>query len=297
MASQWVPTNAVLPGRWPNLVTALGGDARIRAFTDAFAGDANTRRWEQGFVFSPFGCPDDNDLQDPTCGMSATIGTTEFPSDVPGLAWAMFHRSRCSTFGDPDRVQQAAEQMLRATTSHKLEAEFWTGTRTKATGRTGQYLTDANVTQVEGGTALPLVQGFGILQNEIGVVAQGQRAFIHMTPMTATLLLSQDVITRNVDGLLLDGMGNVVVAGTGYDGSSPTDVVDSTQDTAWVYATLSPDMRLSDITTTTPRTIESVDPVNNVQFATAMRLGAVSFDPCLQLGANLALCEIFCQAG
>lgn len=295
---QWVPTNAPTVSRWPNLIATLGGDDQVRSFTDGNAGDANTRRWEQGFVFSPLGCPDDADLQDPTCGTTVTIDTTEFPVDVSGLPWAMYHRARCSTFGDSERVQRAAEQLLLATTSHKLEREFWTGARTKATGRTGQYLTDANVVQVESGSALPLVQGFGLLQNEIGERAQGMTAFIHVTPMTATLLRSQNVVHRDADtGLLLDELGNAVVAGTGYDGSSPTDVVDASGDTAWVYATLVPSVRLSEVVVTAPRTIESVDPVNNIQYATAMRIGAVSFDSCVQLGANLALCEIFCQAG
>lgn len=297
--AQWVPTTAIPAPRWPNLVAAVGGDARIREFTAASAGadgPAGSRRWEQGFVFSPYGCPDDNDLQDPTCASSVTIEDTSFPADVTGVPWALIHRARCSTFGDPDRVQAAATSLLLATTSHKLETEFWTGARAKATGRGGHYLTDTNVTLINGGTALPLVQGFGILQNEIGAVAQGMLTFLHMTPMTATLLLSQQAI-RWDGGLLRDGMGNIVVAGTGYDGSSPTDVVDATEDTAWVYATTVPDLRLSEVQTTAPRVIESVDPRNNVQYATAYRFGSVSFDPCVQLGANLALCEIFCQAG
>lgn len=293
--TQWVPTTPAVPPRWPGLLAAVGGDARAMEFTRSNSGGGS--RWEQGFVFPPVGCPDDIDLQDPTCGVSATISTQDFPDDVTGVPWAMFHRSKCSTFGDPDRVQEAAQRLLLATTSHKLEQELWTGDRGTATGRGGGYLADnTNVTKIHSGSAVPLVQGFGLLQNAVGTTAQGQLAFIHVTPMTATMLLSQQAI-RWDGGLLRDGLGNIVIAGTGYDGSSPAGVVDATGDTAWVYASLPIDVRLSEVQVTSPRTIESVDQRNNIQYATAFRFGAVSFDPCLLVGANLDLCEIFCSAG
>lgn len=293
--AQWVPTTPISPPRWPNLLAAVGGDARSMEFTRNSSGGGS--RWEQGFVFSPLGCPDDIDLQDPTCGLTATIDTQDFPDDVTGVPWALFHRSKCSTFGDPERVQQAAQQLLVATTSHKLEQELWTGDRGVASGRGGGYLADStNVTEIHSGSAVPLVQGFGLMQNAIATAAQGQLVFIHITPMTATMLLSQAAI-RWDGGLLRDGLGNIVIPGTGYDGSSPDGVVDATGDTAWAYATLPIDVRLSEVQVTSSRTIESVDPTNNVQYATAYRFGAVAFDPCVLIGANLDLCEIFCSAG
>lgn len=292
-----MPVDLVLPPpsptpRWPGLLASVGGEAAV---TD------NGRRWEGGFGFQGEWC-DLNEgapLPGDPCdfgGFSTGSSNPEPGLDVEDRAFYYWERTVCSTFGSRrDELSQRAEDRLRQTTSYKLERELWTGTAHRADSLSGQWLTDNTATtQLNSGTAIPLAYALAELQEAWGSCSQGRRAMIHCTPRTATLWLSAGVVFRD-GGFLLDGYGNVVVPGTGYDGSSPSHSVDATGDTAWAYATGFVQVRLSPIEVV-ERSGARTDTTNNVDAALAFRAGAVSFDPCCTLGVNVDLCSPCCTA-
>lgn len=288
-----VASPAIAPPRWPGLVASVGGEAAIRDFMRANPADGGGNRWERGFTFVPNDCDFNAELPFPGCsGMvydvpGATPDTEEQVDYVPMYFW---EAARCSTLSnDPDEVTRRATTRLTRTTSHKLERELWTNVAHIASGEPGQALTTSAI-PLNGSAVTPLIIGFTELQDAWGDCAQGGRAMIHVTPRTAVYLQSAHMIRRE-GSLLLDLFDNVIVAGTGYDGSSPTHTVDGSGDTVWAYITPVVSVRLADITVVEGAPTR-VDINNNVDTAIAYRAGATYFDPCCNYGINLDLTNI-----
>lgn len=277
--------------RWPGLVASVGGDAAIRAATQ---GD----KWLNGVEWLPEWC-DLND-QDPipavecdTTGINVSAGNPSYPDMVEESAFAYWEVSRCSTFGSTvEERTRIAERRLGETISHKLERELWTGGSHIAYAKTGQYLTDGVADTVNDGTATPLPYALAHLQNAWGVCAQGRRGMIHCTPATATLWMSAGVVRREA-GFLLDTMDNVVIAGSGYDGSGPDHEVDGTGETAWAYMTNFVSVRWTPVEVI-DREPSRIDRVNNIDTAIAWRAALTAYDPCCSQAVLVDLCTPCC---
>lgn len=285
--NQLVPSPPQPASRWPGLVAALGGEAAIRNFTTSNDG-GDPGRWERGITFEPNLCGGADNTPQDGCG-TITFGfdSDDCPAPVEATSYVFWTSVKRSTFNTDDVVAQATTK-LSGTISYKLEKEWWTGAAAQAYGYTNQYLTDANVAQINGGTAIPLTYALARLQATAGATATGQRLFIYATPELVTLWLSAMVI-RKENGLLLDAFDNIIVAGTGFDGSSPAGAVDATHDTSWAYATLQPAVRLGDV-----ETKYVVDQTNNVKYGFAYRAGVLAMDPCVQYGVNVDMCTTCC---
>lgn len=283
-----VPSPPQPASRWPGLIAAVGGEGAIATFTSTNDGD-NIRDWEGGFVFRPNDCPDDNTPLDP-CDQAAFTYPDDLDDNVKAMPLIHWSAVQCSTFsGASADVTGRAKRQLENTSSFKLEREVLHGAGAQAFGHPTPYITDANVAQLNGGAATPLAYALAWLQRAGGEIAQGQRLAIWAPTMVATMWQSAGVV-RKENGLVLDLYDNIIIAGTGVDGKSPAEVLDSTYDTAWAYATLVPNVRLSEITVAGP----TIDQTDNVQTAIAWRLGAVTFDPCVQLGVNVDICSPCC---
>ncbi len=249
-------------------------------------------RWQGGFSWEP-----------DSCGTTATVNPCDADTDLkaisaddnpgvatfdPFLVWAGY---RCSTFGGlgPDR-EARARRMLAAGESRAIEAELWTGARATAESWSNNYLANEDSVDVIGpGATSPLLYGLAALEEALAACTG--RAVIHASVPTATLWYGANALRRE-GALLLTALDTIVVAGTGYDGSSPAGVIDATGATAWAYGTGIVDVRLGEVVVLGDET--TIDRRQNTWEVRAERLAAATFDPCCHVGVNVDLCSTFC---
>lgn len=153
-------------------------------------------------------------------------------------------------FTEAEHQRQALEALGRVE-EQQLEAAFWTGQAEAGTtlvfphlaanaevldpayaAAQGVVLQMAATTIVTGGS-LDIVEGLGRLEAALGDCGKG-RGVIHMTYEVAEAARAQHLI-EVVGGRLQTILGNYVVAGAGYTGSSPAGA--STAGIHWMYAT------------------------------------------------------------
>jgi hypothetical protein len=282
-------------GRWPGLVASLGGEANIKAFTQSAAaqdGSPDPLRWEGRVQLEPNLCPRDTNALAVCNPATVQFSSDDCPDPLDATPVIIYEATRKSTMATTaDAEQQRVNAMLVVSTSHKLEREFWEGAAAQALAYSGnQYLKDGNATQLNSGTATPMTYGFAAAARKGGALGEGQRLMHHVEPFVADLLVSAQVVRKEA-GLLLDAFDNIVVAGSGYRGVGPgASFVDvDVPTTSWMFTTLIPQVRLSDI-----RPINTVDQNNNVVIAIAHRSALVTMDRCVQIATNLDLCNLCC---
>lgn len=288
MASAFVPSPLPRSPRWPGLVASVGGENAIRRFVNEEApSDGGVDRWIAGYEFQPYPCAGGGD----DGGTVICAGSPAFaPSGgLPGVVQTdpvlMWESMSCSTLtNNAAELRERVANRLLASTSHRLEVEFWAGAVGAASGN--QYLADVgSMVKPNGNTATPLVHALAALQASAGYIGQGSRLMIHASPYTASLWFAAGVVTVDASGVLLDAFGNVVVAGTGYDGTG-TGVVFGSNAAHWAYATTVVNVRLSDVETV-DATNTRIDRTNNVDISTASRVGAATWDDCVHVGVKI----------
>lgn len=285
-----VPSPPQPASRWPGLVASLGGEQAIQTFTNA-NGDGG--RWERGAVFNPAFCVGDENVPLATQECDAQTlswDDDDCPTPVDAKPVALWSTVGPRSNFNLEDMKTLVEDKLSLQTNFKLEKELELGTGAQAHSyTTNQYLLNGNLDVLNSGNATPLAYALTWLQREGGARGAGQRLFIYAPPALATLWYSAQVI-RKENGLLLDVFDNVIIAGPGFVGASNEDgTIDSTYDTAYAFATLTPVVRMS--------TIESsvtIDQTNNTAIAVAFRYALVSFDPCVQIGINVDACTPCC---
>lgn len=125
---------------------------------------------------------------------------------VVGEPIAIYHIFQCRAIGSWDDAQGRARKALDLGASRAVEAAFQTVISTGADDVTPS------------GTAVDPVLGLGLLEQHAGE-NYGGVPVIHMTRTMATILLSRQAIFR-VGDHLETGLGSLVVAGAGYDGTA-----------------------------------------------------------------------------
>jgi hypothetical protein len=244
-----------------------------------------------------------------TCGTGGIVGICDddaktLADDNPGTAsfraFGIWQGYRCSTFGPTEAEREArARALLAVKQSYLVERAFWRGDYTDS-GDTDETLYADNVSLsaisgdeilTPGVTTTPLVYGLAALEEAIG--SCGGRAMIHASVPTVVGWYSAQAIRRE-GNLLLTALDNIVVPGSGYDGSSPAGAVDATGNTAWAYATPLVEYRLGNVRVlgVTPET--GIDRQQNSREVRAERLVALTLEPCCRFGANIDLCSTFC---
>jgi len=272
--------------RWPGLVTSVGGEAAIADGMSARPSEGGPDRWEQGYETDFLVCNNDEVAVAPTCDDTEVFEprhVIEFVERTPLLAW---EGVVCNTRGRVD-VEARARELLTTTQSHQVERELWTGAGATAAAIDEQHLASSDATILAGGSPIALVHALAALQGAGAALGQGERLAIHCTPATAALWYAAGAI-RHEGAILLDAFDNLVVAGTGYPGSSPTGVVDASGNTAWAYVTTVPVVRLGAV-----QDASFTDRAANRNEAYAWRAFGVTWH-CVHVGVNVDLCNVCC---
>lgn len=129
---------------------------------------------------------------------------------------------------------------FRVVESQAVERVLATGAGlTVADGAGGQepipHLTDSNLDQLNGGTAVSPLEGLALLEDAIG--ATGRAGVLHATPSTVTMWNSGNRLYVDRAGKLRTSANDtLVVVGTGYIGVAP-DGDSLTASEAWAFAT------------------------------------------------------------
>lgn len=189
-----------------------------------------------------------------------------------------------STLGfDVARAELTLAAMLELATVKGVEREFWTGAQAKAHNVSepgnvypNRYLanTDAlDITPIPG-TPVKVRYALALLEGALANCSMGSKGVIHADRTVASLLNGHDE-----DGVLTTSLGNKIVAGVGYTGSSPTGAAPSGS-VRWMYATGPVAVVLGDPYTTPEDMRQAVNSsVNTVSF-TMGRAAAATWDGC-----------------
>lgn len=215
-----------------------------------------------------------------------TIGARpEYVSAEPFTIWT---GDVCSTLGGLTQDRQGrATRQLAAATSFGLERVLQNGHANVDI----PYLRDANIDDLSPGGSSPLVYALAALDEAAGAALLGGTAFIHATIPTVTLWYAARALEK-VGNLLYSPAGNVVVPGAGYTGANPAGTIDASGETAYAYVTGAVQVYLDQIVVLGDE--RSVDRARNTWEVRAERVALVTFEPCVQAGINVNLCDTVC---
>lgn len=303
MAAAFVPIGAP-PSSPPRqgLLAVVGGEGSEPALPE---------RWEGGFAFEPERCgPPDV----PTWGDCPEAGGVD-PRDDPGTkdtgagspvvqyrpytAWV---GDKCSVLGRQGRDPVArARRLYTASESRIMEAELWSGTEAQLRAYPNNYLRNAASPNFENltpgiGEASPGAYALGELQAAIAAGQTG-RGMIHATWPVVNLWFFLGALRRE-GALILDVFDNLIVAGTGYDGSAPDGSpvpLDTTGATSWAYATGIVQTKRHQQTKVVPDTLNEAITIDvNDEEWRVERLVAAWWDGCVHAAINVDLCNTCC---
>lgn len=280
-----IPAPSADPGRFSLVAQAIDPSTREQGNRD---GD-----WMNGFEFTPEACSGGGliDPCDDEAGRTKTLGAR--PATIAVDPFVVWHGDRCTTLDfRAESFEDRANAALLRYESALIEAEFWTGTVAAAESLPNPYLTDANLVELApAGAELTPTMALAALEASLADCRGGSRGMIHASPRTVTVWKALDLVSVE-GGTIVTTLGTVVVAGAGYDGSSPTGVVDATGATAWAYATGIVSVRRSEIVTIPDKGdfAGAVNRTTNLVEWRAERFAAAYWDGCCQYGVPIDHC-------
>lgn len=214
-------------------------------------------------------------------------GLDEVVSVVPWYVWA---GDVCSSLPNGEDMEARASGLLDASTAHGVEREFWRGDNAQAQGWPNPYLAGLPAGHdLNGGTAVPALVALGALQQALAATGTGGRGMIHATHRTVDAWFSSHSGLRREGLTIYDEFDNVIVPGSGYDGSDPDGDVDDAGLTAWAYATDVADVFLAPITAVGRFPWDVLDRSKNTVETRAERIVAASWERCRHYGINIDL--------
>jgi hypothetical protein len=166
--------------------------------------------------------------------------------------FTVFTEVDCSPVGWWDRAAENAEIALTQVEAYVVEQVFWTGTVAGITNAqyphlaanaivleaslsTGGPTTLQTAATVVTGSVLDMVEGLGLLEQQLADCYKGGAGVIHVTQAVLDSLATNGLIVK--DGAVYRTWnGNLVVPGGGYRGTSPAGAT-ATAGTSWMYAT------------------------------------------------------------
>lgn len=263
-------------------------------------------RWLNGFAYAPENCagagageacnPDDVEKSVPTN-----------LDEVAFIPFVVYAGDRCSPFELGRDWPGRARRLLEASEQYQIEAEFWSGAiaQNHNAGLAGddpdrwpnRYLADnsqadvLNVAPTFG--SMDATNALACLERALGECGQGQRGMIHATREVVTIWTARNLITRE-GNLLVSPNDNIVVPGTGYDGSGP-DGQPGVDGRIWAYATDMVTVRRGPVLTLPTDIREALDRSDNTVTYWAERLAAATFDGCCH--AAIAIDAPACDIG
>lgn len=170
--------------------------------------------------------------------------------------FACYAEFDCSPVGLAD-AQSIADDALAKIRNYQLEKAFWTGvagkTKTGGVAQTTVFphlaantqLLDPNDNSIvlqpaaslaaSGGATTDAADGLGQLENALAGSYHGV-GVIHIPAFAIQTFAAWDLVEEDGNGNLVTPMGNKVVVGHGYTGSSPAGVAPAAG-TTWIYGT------------------------------------------------------------
>jgi hypothetical protein len=190
----------------------------------------------------------------PTAQASMASNVTQ--TNRGATAFACYAEFDCSPVGLAD-AQGIAETALAKVRNYQLEKAFWTGVAGKTkTGNVAQttvfphlaanaQLLDPNDGSIvlqpaasqaaSGGATTDVADGLGQLENALAGAYHGQ-GVIHIPAFAIQTFAAWDLVEEDSNGNLTTPLGNKVVVGHGYPGTSPAGVAPAAG-TSWIYGT------------------------------------------------------------
>lgn len=211
--------------------------------------------------------------------------TLDLRGATPFTAYAKFS---CATVGN-NEARQIGERALAISESWQVERALWTGL---AGGQpvvfphlaanaevvdpnvNGAVLQTAASIVVTGG-AVDVATGLGLLEERLANCSNGV-GYIHV-PVKVLPTLDAHGLVRNTNGFLKTLNGNIVIAGAGYPGTSPSGVAPATGE-SWIYATGAMFMYRSGVRVTGD--VDSLNRSNNTYDMIAERNYVIGWDCC-----------------
>lgn len=236
-------------------------------------GSAQDPHWQNGIEWETLGCQPASGIGDPQCEPAETVGLPKnfATSGEVGEAtpFTVYGSYVCTPVGhDTEYAQQRATEHLMAREEARVEQALWTGDL-------------ANTGFAPGATSLgtrPSVKRAVAALEGWLATNYGSLGVIHMTREAALLGVDDGVLVTKGSGLFT-ALGTPVVAGAGYDGSTPAGAAPAA-DTTNIYATPSLLGYRSEVFPggTPPGAL--LDRANNDLYAVAERTYVIGWDPC-----------------
>jgi hypothetical protein len=203
----------------------------------------------------------------------------------------------CSSFGFEEHdFKGRATRSVTLAEKVQIEKEFWTGLYATAGSYPNNFLANASdpaFVDLTPGTSPSVARGQQILEDYLQQCGFGGQGMIHTQAQTAPNLLS----ARLVDGprpntqQLLSVLGNIIVPGSGYPGSGPSNAAPASGK-AWMFATdmvsirLDPDEKIKVFPDTFA---EALDRRENLIRFRAEKYAAASWDGICHAGVEVTL--------
>jgi hypothetical protein len=278
-------------------------------------------RWERGITWAPLGCVEPQ-VWDPRCQDGFPGGIDQDKGDAPenpdiAESWpvTLYTAFECNSRGQLSRDDEARVRgLLEAGTPKGTEKAFWSGAigadvtpganDTAFTLVTGTPNVDGNAPGATGGilnpdpvgavTPLSPLQALASLQQALASCGPGGRGMIHATTHLAAIWAALDYLERDGGRLVTRVRGDIVVAGSGYDGTGPTDSseADPTAGSVWAYATQMVTIRKAPIAIVPDgerKIMQALNRRTNTMRWTAERSVSWQVDPCCAFAALVDL--------
>lgn len=203
-----------------------------------------------GVDYMPFTLGDSqNGSFDPCQQMDVTFVDRD-PS-ISSLAWGIYAWEDWPALGagpaGAQTVYDRAVARLERQTSHLTEQVLWTGALTVGTdietlattvtpNANNRRLASTAATLFDGGGPHDITDAFGHILEWGTAVAGGERLWVHVEPKLLPFLAHYQIAVRNGNVLDMALADYRIVAGTGYDGSGPSDEITQTGE-SWIYVT------------------------------------------------------------
>lgn len=275
------------------------------------APDEPGSRWELGFQVEPEGWADVTAIPGTWCGddLYQDKPVQAPPDPVVYLPFQVVTSYSCSWGRTGQERRDKVRRQLDAGQAKAIERELWTGALSAAVDGTpnmslalygtggGGALTTADkavvrnpgynpATAVTTATPVDIGSAVAILSQALADYGPGAKGMIHMSPRAGEVAVQRGIAVEDGRGgssvLRTKSRGDLIVVGSGYDGSGPGGDNPADPDHEWVHATPMVYYRLGDIQVLPPTDAEAVDRASNTWNVYAERTVAAYWDGLFQ---------------
>jgi hypothetical protein len=239
-------------------------------------------RWEQGISLLPETCFPGGS-EDPCAGPVEAKASGTATELVEWDPYGIYTYEQCAYAVNDDlypELRAKAIRSLEAQTSHLVEQILWTNVVDGVDfGATHPNISLNEATTV--GTQAPPTSALQQLDALLITALGGRNGMIHVPAPLMHFFKQADLITLN-GNIWQTASGNIVVPGTGYDGSDSGGDVPA--DSLWIYGTSMVELRLGEIVVLPGDIRSAVNRATNQIVVRAERLALAYWDLCAHVG-------------